>query len=136
MSGSARCTRRRGYHGPSPAVDSRGIRVHEYAGAASQPPTGWVEESNFTIVETPVPKPGLGEVLVKIRSCPDPYMRGRMSDAKSYAQPVDRPGDGRRTVGEWSSRAIPSSNRATSWSAPRVAELCGSSGEGLMKIDP
>ncbi len=28
-------------------------------------PAGWVEESNFRIVETPIPEPGSGQLLVK-----------------------------------------------------------------------
>ncbi|HUW36227.1 MAG TPA: NADP-dependent oxidoreductase [Rhodocyclaceae bacterium] len=52
-------------------------------------PTGWVEEGNFSIVETPVPEPGAGQVLVRNHYLSlDPYMRGRMNDAKSYAAPV------------------------------------------------
>jgi NADPH-dependent curcumin reductase CurA len=53
-------------------------------------PTGPVEESHFKIVETDVPRPGPGEVLVKnLWLSLDPYMRGRMSAAKSYAKPVE-----------------------------------------------
>ena len=52
-------------------------------------PTGWVQEVNFNIVETPVPKPGPGEVLIKNHWLSlDPYMRGRMNDVKSYVPPV------------------------------------------------
>ena len=52
-------------------------------------PTGWVEEGNFKIVETPVPEPGPGQVLVRNRYLSlDPYMRGRMNEAKSYAAPA------------------------------------------------
>ena len=52
-------------------------------------PTGWVEESNFNIVETPIPTPGPGEVLVKNHWLSlDPYMRGRMNDVKSYSPAV------------------------------------------------
>jgi NADPH-dependent curcumin reductase CurA len=52
-------------------------------------PSGWVEESNFNIVETAMPKAGPGEVLVKNHWLSlDPYMRGRMNDAKSYVPPV------------------------------------------------
>ncbi len=52
-------------------------------------PTGWVEEGNFKIVETPVPEPSDGQVLVRNRYLSlDPYMRGRMNEAKSYAAPV------------------------------------------------
>ncbi|MBL8486789.1 MAG: NADP-dependent oxidoreductase [Rhodocyclaceae bacterium] len=53
-------------------------------------PTGWVEEANFRLQEAPVPEPGDGQVLVRNRWLSlDPYMRGRMSDAKSYAKPVE-----------------------------------------------
>jgi NADPH-dependent curcumin reductase CurA len=53
-------------------------------------PKGAVTEDNFRIVEAPVGKPGPGEVLVKNEWLSlDPYMRGRMSDAKSYAKSVE-----------------------------------------------
>jgi NADPH-dependent curcumin reductase CurA len=52
-------------------------------------PTGWVEEANFKLVETPVPQIGDGQILVRNHFLSlDPYMRGRMSDVKSYAAPV------------------------------------------------
>ena len=52
-------------------------------------PTGAVTRENFRIVETAVPTPGDGEVLVRNEWLSlDPYMRGRMSDAKSYVKPV------------------------------------------------
>ena len=52
-------------------------------------PQGAVSEANFRIVDAPVPKPGDGEVLVKNEWLSlDPYMRGRMNEAKSYATPV------------------------------------------------
>ena len=53
-------------------------------------PTGAVTTSNFRIVESPMPVPGDGEVLVRNEWLSlDPYMRGRMSDAKSYVKPVE-----------------------------------------------
>ena len=53
-------------------------------------PVGPVVESNFRIEEAPLPSPGEGEVLVKnLWLSLDPYMRGRMSDAKSYVKGVD-----------------------------------------------
>ena len=53
-------------------------------------PVGPVSEANFRIEEAAVPKPGDGEVLVRnLWLSLDPYMRGRMSDAKSYAKGVD-----------------------------------------------
>src|SRR5215470_8265320 len=52
-------------------------------------PQGWVTEDNFRIVDAPMPVPGPGEVLVRNEWLSlDPYMRGRMSDAKSYVAPV------------------------------------------------
>ena len=52
-------------------------------------PTGWVSEANFRIDETPLPKPAEGEVLVKnLWLSLDPYMRGRISTAKSYVKGV------------------------------------------------
>jgi NADPH-dependent curcumin reductase len=53
-------------------------------------PTGKVSPANFRIVETPVPSLGPGEVLVRHTFLSlDPYMRGRLSDAKSYAKPQE-----------------------------------------------
>jgi hypothetical protein len=52
-------------------------------------PQGWVTEDNFRIVETPIARPRDGEVLVRNEWLSlDPYMRGRMSDVKSYAPSV------------------------------------------------
>ncbi|MFI4902905.1 MAG: NADP-dependent oxidoreductase [Burkholderiales bacterium] len=52
-------------------------------------PQGAPTEENFRIVETPPPSPGAGEVLVRNQWLSlDPYMRGRMSDAKSYVPPA------------------------------------------------
>jgi hypothetical protein len=51
-------------------------------------PTGEATVSNFTLVESPVPELSAGQVLVKHHYLSlDPYMRGRMNDAKSYAPP-------------------------------------------------
>ena len=53
-------------------------------------PKGAVTEDNFRFVEVPVGKPGAGEVLVRNEWLSlDPYMRGRMSDAKSYAKSAE-----------------------------------------------
>jgi NADPH-dependent curcumin reductase len=51
-------------------------------------PHGWVNEENFRLEETSMPALGEGEVRVRNRFMSlDPYMRGRMNDAKSYAMP-------------------------------------------------
>jgi NADPH-dependent curcumin reductase CurA len=48
------------------------------------------EEANFELVETDIPSPGPGEVLVRtLYISVDPYMRGRMRAAASYAPPVE-----------------------------------------------
>jgi NADPH-dependent curcumin reductase CurA len=53
-------------------------------------PQGWVSEDNFRIEEAPLPQPAPGEVLVRnLWLSLDPYMRGRMSDAKSYVKGVE-----------------------------------------------
>lgn len=52
-------------------------------------PVGAPSTANFKLVESEVPKPGRGQMLLRnIWMSLDPYMRGRMSDAKSYAEPV------------------------------------------------
>ncbi len=51
-------------------------------------PSGEAKADNFRLVEAPVPELADGEVLVRHHFLSlDPYMRGRMNDAKSYAQP-------------------------------------------------
>jgi len=102
-------------------------------------PSGWVEESNFRIVEAPVPKPGAGQLLVKnLWLSLDPYMRGRMSDAKSYATPVQI---GEVMVGGVVGEVMESSNSKFKTGDHVVGPLgwqlyAVTSGEGLVKIDP
>ena len=65
-------------------------------------PHGPPSLDNFELTETPMPEPGEGEVLMRtVYLSLDPYMRGRMSAAKSYATPaaIGRPMVG-GTVGE------------------------------------
>ncbi len=53
-------------------------------------PEGFPQESDFALVEAEVPQPGPGEVLVHAQWLSvDPYMRGRMSEARSYAKPTE-----------------------------------------------
>jgi NADPH-dependent curcumin reductase len=55
-------------------------------------PAGEPTVDNFRLVETPIPDLGEGQVLVRHHYLSlDPYMRGRMSEQKSYAapQPLD-----------------------------------------------
>lgn len=52
-------------------------------------PTGRPGPENFTIVPADIPEPRDGQVLIRTQYLSlDPYMRGRMSDAPSYAPPV------------------------------------------------
>lgn len=53
-------------------------------------PEAWVTEANFRLETAPDPKPAEGEVLVKnLWLSLDPYMRGRMSQQKSYVKGVE-----------------------------------------------
>ncbi|MWG33082.1 NADP-dependent oxidoreductase [Halomarina oriensis] len=54
----------------------------------AQRPDGRPDEESFEFVERDVPEPGDDEVLVRtLYMSVDPYMRGRMRDAESYADP-------------------------------------------------
>ncbi|RZQ64323.1 NADP-dependent oxidoreductase [Amycolatopsis suaedae] len=51
-------------------------------------PEGTPKPSDFDVVATDVPRPAPGQLLVRnLWVSVDPYMRGRMSEAKSYAEP-------------------------------------------------
>ncbi len=53
-------------------------------------PVGYPKESDFKLVEAPIPTPEAGQVLVKtLYLSVDPYMRGRMNQARSYAAGVE-----------------------------------------------
>ncbi len=52
-------------------------------------PAGLPDETTLRLEEAPVPQAGAGEMLLRtLYLSLDPYMRGRLNDAKSYAQPV------------------------------------------------
>jgi NADPH-dependent curcumin reductase CurA len=102
-------------------------------------PEGMPTLDNFELVQGPVPEPGDGEVLMRTRYLSlDPYMRGRMSAAKSYAKPVEV---GQPMVGGTVSEIMASRN-------PRFAagdivlsysgwqDYARSNGAGLRKLDP
>ncbi len=102
-------------------------------------PKGWVQESDFQITETELPQVGEGEVLLKtLYLSLDPYMRGRMDDAKSYAAKTEL---GDVMVGGTMSEVVESNNPKfqpgdivtsnSGWQKYAV-----SSGKGLRKIDP
>ncbi|ANY83833.1 NADP-dependent oxidoreductase (plasmid) [Microvirga ossetica] len=53
-------------------------------------PEGEPTPDHFRLETAPVPEPGPGQVLIRVLWLSlDPYMRGRMSAAKSYAKPVE-----------------------------------------------
>lgn len=53
-------------------------------------PTGAPQPENFKLETDAIPVPGAGDVLVRVHYMSlDPYMRGRMDDAKSYAAAVE-----------------------------------------------
>ncbi len=53
-------------------------------------PQGMPTVDNFALVNAEMPRPGAGEVPVKtLYLSVDPYMRGRMNDGRSYAEPFE-----------------------------------------------
>jgi hypothetical protein len=65
-------------------------------------PAGWPAPEDFELIEVEVPEPAEGQVLVRnMFLSVDPYMRGRMNDARSYLPPyqLHAPMDG-AAVGE------------------------------------
>ena len=102
-------------------------------------PTGWVTEANFKIAETPIPEPKPGQILVRnLWLSLDPYMRGRMSDAKSYSKPVEI---GEVMVGGTVSEVLQSSHPKFKVGDFVVGSLgwqlyAASWGDGLTVIDP
>jgi NADPH-dependent curcumin reductase CurA len=102
-------------------------------------PVGFPQESDFRVVEAPVPAPGSSEFLVRtVYLSVDPYMRGRMSDVRSYVPPVAL-GDVMEggTVGE-----VVRSNHPGFAAGDVVEGRLGwqeyavSAGKGVRKIDP
>lgn len=52
-------------------------------------PAGAPKDSDFRLIESAVPEPGPGQMLSRVIYLSlDPYVRGRMNDAPSYAAPV------------------------------------------------
>src|ERR1700704_6689786 len=102
-------------------------------------PTGEPKASDFRIEEYAAPTPGAGQVLLRtIWLSLDPYMRGRMSEGPSYAQPV--PIDGVMeggTVSEVVASNNPGFARGdillsrAGWQTHAISD-----GKGLNKIDP
>lgn len=102
-------------------------------------PEGEPKDSDFRMEERPVPQPGDGEVLYRnLYLSLDPYMRGRMSSAKSYATPVEI---GQVMVGQTVGEVVESNN--PEFAAGDVVlgnagwqEYGLSDGGDLRKVDP
>ncbi len=102
-------------------------------------PVGEPKPGDFRLEEYPVPQPGAGEVLLRTKWLSlDPYMRGRMSDAPSYAKPV---GIGEAMEGGTVSEVVASKNDRFA-SGDIVLGHSGwqthalSNGANLRKLDP
>ena len=102
-------------------------------------PVGEPKPSDFRLEEGPVPTPGPGQLLLRTLFLSlDPYMRGRMSDAPSYAKPVDIGGV---MEGGTVSEVVASNNARyakgdivlghTGWQTHALTD-----GGGLRKLDP
>ena len=71
-------------------------------------PQGWVTPENFRLEKAPLPPIGEGEVLVRnLWLSLDPYMRGRMSESKSYVKGVEI---GEVMVGQTAGEVVESKN--------------------------
>lgn len=72
---------------PTPATPSTSSTAPREVRLVSRP-VGWPSPENFELAGSDVPEVGEGQVRVRnVVMSVDPYMRGRMSDAKSYAEP-------------------------------------------------
>ena len=102
-------------------------------------PEGFPSEDNFEVVQSDVPQAADGQVLRKtIYLSVDPYMRGRMSTQRSYAEPAKL---GEPMVGSTISEVVESRNPKYK-AGDYVLGLDGwqeygvSDGKGLRKLDP
>jgi NADPH-dependent curcumin reductase CurA len=101
-------------------------------------PEGAPSPDNFELTETPIPEPSEGEVLLRILYLSlDPYMRGRMNAAKSYAKPAEI---GQPMVGGTVGEIV--NSRHPNFSVGDVVlsyggwqEYAISNGQGLRKLD-
>jgi NADPH-dependent curcumin reductase len=102
-------------------------------------PEGTPGLDNFAMKQSPIPDPGDGEVLMRtLYLSLDPYMRGRMGAAKSYAKPVDV---GSVMVGGTVGEIVAS--RHPNYAVGEIVQGFGgwqdyavSNGAGLSKLDP
>jgi hypothetical protein len=103
-------------------------------------PSGLPAPADFELVESQIPSPGRGQVLVRnLFMSVDPYMRGRMTDRKSYAPPFQI---GEVLQGGAVGKVVASNGNSQFQAGDYVLSMSGwrewylSDGEGLTKIDP
>src|SRR5271155_578867 len=102
-------------------------------------PVGLPRESDFTMIERPVPDLKDGQLLVRaLYLSVDPYMRGRISGAKSYAAGVEI---GQMMVGGGVAEVVESKNPG--FAAGDIVDIymgwqeyAISNGKGLRRVDP
>lgn len=102
-------------------------------------PANYPTESDFNLIESPVPQPGEGEVLVRtIWLSLDPYQRGRMRANHPYATPMDL---GQVIVGGVVGRIVQS--RTPTFKVGEIVEgplgwqeFAVSDGGNLRRVDP
>jgi NADPH-dependent curcumin reductase CurA len=102
-------------------------------------PAGMPSDENFQLESSPVPEPGEGEIVVRVLYLSvDPYMRGRMKDAASYAAPtpigglMTGGGVGRVTASRNARFAVGDIVMGdTGWQTH-----CVTDGRGFRKVDP
>jgi leukotriene B4 12-hydroxydehydrogenase/15-oxo-prostaglandin 13-reductase len=97
------------------------------------------KESDFQLIEAPVPHPKDGQVLLRtLYLSVDPYMRGRITGVKSYADPIEI---GQTMLGRAVGKVVESKH--PSFRVGNIVrghwewqEYCVSDGQGLRKLDP
>jgi NADPH-dependent curcumin reductase CurA len=102
-------------------------------------PAGFPKPSDFRPVEQPIPEPAEGEFLAGISYLSvDPYMRGRMNAARSYADPQKLD----ETMGGGAVGKVLASRNPGFQEGEYVVGMFGwqqyaiSDGKGVMKVDP
>jgi NADPH-dependent curcumin reductase len=101
-------------------------------------PSGPPSAANFERVDSAAPEPGEGQVLLRtLYLSLDPYMRGRMNDARSYAKPAEL---GKPMVGGTVSEVVVSRNAKFAVGDIVLAyagwqDYALSDGAGLRKLD-
>ncbi len=102
-------------------------------------PSGAPEARHFRLIESPVPEPAPGEVLVRsIYLSVDPYMRGRLRPGPSYAEPQKI---GEVMIGEVVGEIVASRHHRCAAGDLVTADVGWQThgavrGDGLRKLDP